>query len=239
MPAECMWKRTTLILGGITATIVCGVASVQASPSGLNNTPTADTCPEQTLVLQTWEGFVYDMTPDNRVGMKYGLFRNAEIGGDWKMNGDPAHSPVFQAKYTMDLDSQLPRLGLGIANVSGDKSLNGEPMPYSVLSYDIAGLLRVHAGYGFQEDNEGAFGGVDRTFNLDPVSLMVCGDIIETNERHDALLAPGIKIGVPGCKSDCLLGTILRNTTLETWVNLPSTGSAESYVVKLDYAIHF
>jgi hypothetical protein len=53
------------------------------------------------------------------------------------------------------------------------------------------------------------------------------------------LLAPGIKIGASGCKLEGLLGTILRNTSFETWVNLPSDGHGESYVAKLDYAVHF
>ena len=260
MSAACIWRRTTKLaraarrmasrcreagkLGGIVAGVVCGVVSVQASPSGLNNTPTADTCSEQTLVLQTWSGFGYNMQPDNWAGMKYGVFNSAdfggvEIGGDWKMNGDPSRPPVFQGKYAIGIGEVGPRLGVGIANVSTDRKLNGDPMPYGVLSYDIKGLLRVHAGYGFQKDNEGAFGGLDRTFDLGGLSLMPCFDIIQINDQHDALLAPGLKISAPGCKLDGLLGTILRNVAFETWVNLPSNGNGESYVAKLDYAIHF
>lgn len=63
-------------LGGSAAAILCGVSFVQASPSGLNNTPTADSCAEQTLVLQTWSGFGAEMKPDNWVGAKYGVFKN-------------------------------------------------------------------------------------------------------------------------------------------------------------------
>ena len=178
MHTTCFGKtgRTAGLLGGMIAGVFCGVISVLASPSGLNNTPTADICPAQTLVLQTWEAAGYDMTPGNSVGMKYGLLPNTEIGADWNSNADPSHPPAFQAKYTIDLSGSLPRLGLGIANVSTDRKLNGEPMPYSVLSCDIKDTVRVHAGYGFQEDNEGAFAGVDRTFNLEPVSLKLCGE---------------------------------------------------------------
>lgn len=232
----------------VTAVVCAGVlgwiGTASASPSGLNNIPTADTCPDQTLVLQSWAGFGYDMSPDYWSGMKYGLFDSAtlgsaEAGADWDMRGDPSRPPVFQAKYAIGICQTGPRIAVGVANVATDNKLDGDPMPYAVLSYDIQGLLRVHAGYGFQNNNEGAFGGLDRTIDLGGVSLMLCGDIIQTDYHHDALLAPGIKIGVPGCKSNGVLGTILRNTSLETWVNLPSTGNAESYVVKLDYAIHF
>lgn len=231
-------------LGGSAAAILCGVSFVQASPSGLNNTPTADSCAEQTLVLQTWSGFGAEMKPDHWVGAKYGVFKNEafgglEVGADWKLNGDPSRPPVFQGKYAIGIGKTGPQLSVGIANLSTDRDLNGEPMPYGVVSYDLLGALRVHAGYGFQKGNEGAFGGLDRTFDLGGVSLTLCGDIVQQNKRRDVLVAPGIKIGASGCKREGLLGAILRNTSFETWVNFPPHGAAESYVAKLDYAVHF
>jgi hypothetical protein len=229
----------------VVAGVIGGAAFVQASPSGLNNTPTADTCSPETLVLQTWTGLGYDRKPDEWVGTKYGLFNGptigaAEIGVDWKTNGDPEKQPVFQGKYAIGAAANGPQLGVGIANVSQDKELNGNPMPYSVLSYDIKGWLRVHAGYGFQNDNNGAFGGLDRTFTLGSVNLMLCGDITQTNDRKDALLAPGIKISPSDAfKMDGVVGAVIKNMAFETWVNFPSTGAGESYVLKLDYAVHF
>ena len=238
-------RRGAALRGLVVAGVIGGAASVQASPSGLNNTPTADTCSPETLVLQTWTGLGYDRKPDEWVGTKYGLFNGptigaAEIGVDWKTNGDPERQPVFQGKYTIGAGATGPQLGVGIANISQSKELNGNPMPYGVLSYDIMGYLRAHAGYGFQKYNEGAFGGLDRTFALGGMNLMLCGDIIQINDRHDALLAPGIKISPSDAfKPDGVFGSIIKNMAFETWVTLPSTGSGESYVLKLDYAIHF
>ena len=209
-----------------------------ASPSGLNNIPTADTCPEQTAVFQVWEGFGGGNHAENWVGVKYGLFENAEIGADWRTT-DPYRYPQFQAKYTLEFAENLPRVAFGIANVTTDRSRNGDPMPYGVLTYAVRDWFRVHAGYGFEKDNEGAFGGIDRTFNVAGMNVMLCGDVIQCDGRDDALLAPGIKIGPAADDIKGLLGTILRHTAFETWTTLSTSGESETYVAKLNVIIGF
>jgi len=244
LSAGIRWGKKAARGGAWFAAVIGAAALVQASPSGLNNTPTADTCSERTLVLQAWEGFGRGMTPDNWVGAKYGVLNNARFGGaelgvDWNENGDPTRSPVFQGKYAIDITEAGPRLCGGIANVSGDTSRNGEPMPYAVMTYDLKGWLRVHAGYGFQKDNDGAFGGLDRTFTVSGLNVMFCGDVIQANDRKDALLAPGIKIGPATPDLAGLAGTILRHTAFETWVTFPTDGGTESYVAKLNFIVGF
>lgn len=214
-------------------------AGVQASPSGLNNTPTADICPVQTAVFQTWESFGGGDPSENWVGVKYGLFKNAEIGTDWRTTGDPHLEPQFQAKYTVDIGEALPRLGIGIANVSGDTGRNGDPVPYSVLSYDVQQLFRVHAGYGFQHDNQGVFGGIDRTFNVAGLKVMPCADVVQRNERSDAVLAPGLKIGPAADDWKGFWGTVARHTVFETWTNFSTDGEAETFVAKLNLVVGF
>ena len=216
-----------------------GVAMwVEASPSGLNNIPTADTCTEQTAVFQTWEGFGGGNHSENWVGVKYGLFENAEIGADWRTT-DPYRDPQFQAKYTLEFAEDLPRFAIGIANVTTDRSRNGDPMPYGVLTYNLKDWCRLHAGYGFEKDNEGAFGGIDRTFKVAGMNVMLCGDVIQCDGRDDALLAPGIKIGPAADDIKGLLGTILRHTAFETWTTLSTSGESETYVAKLNVIIGF
>jgi hypothetical protein len=212
---------------------------VLASPSGLNNTPTADTCSEQTFVLQTWETFGRDMDSENAVGFKYGLFKNAEIGADWQTTGDPTKHPTFQAKYGVDLSADLPRLCAGVANISDDRTLDGEVFPYVVMTYDIKGFLRVHAGYEFQKDNFGAFGGLDRTFAVADMNVMLCGDVTQVNDGHDAILAPGIKIGPATKDMTGVMAAILRHVVVETWVTFPTDGGNESYTAKLDIIVNF
>ena len=234
-----MWGKSWVLWGCVMAGLIGGAPCGQASPSGLNNIPTADSCPVQTVELQTWEGFGGDAVSENWIGLKYGLIKNGEIGVDWKTSGNPGLQPQFQGKYTLDVGNAWPQFCVGIANVSTDKNSNGEPMPYGVMTYDLMGWLRAHAGYGFQAHNDGLFGGLDRTFDVAGLHLMLCGDVIQTNDRRDALLAPGIKISPADCKLEGILGTLIRRAVIETWVNLPTNGDAESYVVKLDYDIHF
>jgi hypothetical protein len=212
---------------------------VHASPSGLNNTPTADTCSEQTAVFQVWEGFGGGNHSENWIGVKYGLIKNLEIGADWRTTGDPNRYPQFQAKYAVDFAEGLPRLAVGIANLSADRSRNGDPMPYGVLTYALKDWCRLHAGYGFENENEGVFGGIDRTFKVAGLNVMLCGDVIQCDGRDDALLAPGIKIGPAAEGMKGFLGTVLRHTAFETWSTLSTSGEAETYVAKLNVIIDF
>jgi len=205
----------------------------------LNNTPTADTCSEQTLVLQTWETFGHNMDSENAVGFKYGLFKNAEVGIDWQTTGNPTMHPTFQAKYGYDIADGLPRICAGVANISDDRTLDGEVFPYAVLTQDIKGWLRVHAGYEFQKSNKGVFGGLDRTFDIADMNVMLCGDVTQVNDGHGAILAPGIKIGPATKDMTGSTGTILRHLVFETWVTFPTNGGDESYTTKLDVIVNF
>jgi len=243
------WRRWRLVwrLG-----VVAGIAGVTgpagASPSGLNNTPTADTCPERTLVLQGWSGFARNDDSDYWTGFKYGLFKNAEIGVDWKVDDDPSRHAQLQAKYGIDVGEPWPRLALGVANISEHRTRNGKPMPYVALSHEFRGWFRAHIGYGFQDDNEGAFAGLDRTLKVFGRDLMLCGDVIQTNDQHDALWAPGFKLNLArerkegergtGGLTGALLG-LLDHVVLETWVTFPSNGDPESYVAKLNIVVGF
>ncbi len=235
-----MEKKTRGMSRGWLAAGLAGIAAwVQASPSGLNNIPTADTCPEQTAVFQTWEGFGGGADSENWVGVKYGLFKNAEIGADWRTTGDPYREPQFQAKYGVDIGEALPRLAVGIANVSASTDRNGDPMPYGVLTYGVRDWFRVHAGYGFEAHNEGAFGGIDRTFKVAGMNVMLCGDVIQSDERENALLAPGVKIGPAADDMQGVTGKILRHVAFETWSTLNTNGEAETYVAKLNLIVGF
>ena len=71
--------------------------SVWASPTGLNNIPTTDVVPKNVLVLQTWRNMADDTHTQSYVGMKFGPFRNAEIGIDWKAD-DRSHGHAERAR---------------------------------------------------------------------------------------------------------------------------------------------
>lgn len=232
--------KTSFCLGICIAASLSIATGAYGSPSGLNNIPTADTCAKQTMVFQTWEelsGGSHDAK--NWVGVKYGLFENAEIGADYQTMGDPIRYPQFQAKYTIDILEEIPRIAAGIANVSTDRARNGEPMPYAVATYDVLHICRLHAGYSIERNNEGGFGGIDRTFRLGNIDVMVCGDVIQCDDRDDALLAPGIKISPAAEAFPGTWGMILNHLALETWTTFPTSGDAETYVVKLNAIVRF
>lgn len=231
---------TTLVILG--SGVLCSRSG--ASPSGLNNIPTTDTAAVKTFVLQGWGGFGNDMTPDWWTGFKFGLIDGLELGADWDADGDPARHVQFQGKYAINLNDAGTRIAAGVANVSDDRDRNGNCFPYAVITQDFKGLLRLHAGYDFQEDNEGAFAGIDHTFDLMDRDVMLCGDAIQVNDRDDWLLAPGIKFGLAprAAEGETLSGLdkFLDHFVFESWVTFSTQDDAEEvFVAKLNFVLNF
>jgi hypothetical protein len=199
----------------------------QATPTGLNNIPTADVAPQRTLVLQTFVNAAQDVRPDFWAGFKYGLFGSVEVGLDGQVNADPSDEGVLAAQVKLRLPLWKDgALGLGAANL-GDESRNGEPAYYAVLSQNLQ-YLNIHLGGTFQEHNEGVFAGLDTTFDLAGRGFTVRVDVRQTNEREDLLSSAGFIVGLVG------------DLYLETWGSFPSDSDAENVVtVKLDYAFSF
>ena len=237
-------SRRLLWLGLMAGGLAVGTRPATASPSGLNNTPTADTCSERTVVLQGWSGFGHEQNPDWWTGLKLSPFKNAEIGVDWKADDDPSRHAEFQVKYGIDLNDVGTRLGLGIANVSDSRPSNGEPFPYAVLTQDVKGWFRIHAGYDFQEDNKGAFGGIDRTVPLLGRDVMLCADAIQINDQEDMLFAPGIKFGLghKGAEGESVsaIDKVLQHVVFETWTTFTTEPHKhQGYVAKLNLVFGF
>lgn len=219
---------------------------LSASPSGLNNTPTADTCPVKTVVIQGWTGFAHDVDPDWWTGMKLGLIKGLELGADWDADGDPSRHVQFQGKYGIDLNDWGTRAAVGIANVSDDEDRNGDVFPYAVITQDVKGWFRVHAGYDIQEDNQGAFAGVDTTLCLLGRDVTFCADVIQTNERDDALYAPGIKFGLGRKLAEgeeaSGVDAVLQHFVFETWANFSTASDSHEpagYVAKMNFVLGF
>jgi hypothetical protein len=236
--------RHLLGLGMAVAGLLALSRPAAGSPSGLNNTPTADTCPVKTVVIQGWSGFAHDTDPDWWTGVKFGVIKGLELGADWDADGDPSRHVQFQGKYGIDLNDWGTRLAVGMANVSDDEDRNGEEFPYAVLTQVVKGWFRVHAGYDVQEDNQGAFAGVDTTVCLLSRDVTFCADVIQTNDRDDALYAPGIKFGLGKKLAEEAAGVdaILQHFVFETWANFSTaSGSHEpaGYVAKLNFVLGF
>jgi hypothetical protein len=222
--------------------------SAWGSATGLNNIPTTDIVPERTFVWQGWVNAAGGEHPQQFMGFKYGLFKDMEIGIDWKAN-DIAHGhAMLQAKYAFDIgESDVWRGVVGIADLSDNRKHNGEPFPYAATSLDLK-AFRVHFGFAPQRHNERFFGGIDKTVSLFNRNLQLRFDGIHINDKEDMLFSAGFlyelapRTGGDKTAQTGLAGiwnSIAKNVILESWISKPSTGDKETYTVKLNYVIKF
>ncbi|MHC4843376.1 MAG: hypothetical protein ACYTEE_06195 [Planctomycetota bacterium] len=226
--------------------MVLNAGLVLASPTGLNNIPTTDITSENTMVLQSWINTGYNRHPQDFVGFKYGLAKDVEIGVDWKAV-DVAHAHVsYQAKYAFDIDGDIWRGVVGVADFSDNREHNGYLFPYAAMSLDLK-ALRLHFGYGAQPHDEAFFGGIDKTVSFLDRNLQLRADAIHINNKEDMKYSLGFlyELGqnsnspTPRTDKTGILDIITKNVILETWISMPSTGNQEVYTVKLNYVIKF
>ncbi len=198
-----------------------------ATPSGLNNIPTADVVPEKVLVLQGIVDVGENKRPDWTVGFKYGLIKNLEVGLDGRIfpEDDLEETLKGQIKYRFEFNEKAA-LAAGVANL-GDRAKLGWEDYYLAFSYDF-GFLRAHLGGTLQRDNEGGFAGLDKTVPFLERDLTLRADVIETNDSHDTTASVGF------------IYDLGFNVLLESWVSLPSqSGKEDVSTIKLDYVIKF
>ena len=198
-----------------------------ATSTGLNNIPTADVVPENVLVLQFISDFANNDAPAYTAGLKYGLFENIEIGLDGNIfpQKGKTETLVAQGKLRFELSDSLAIAG-GITNL-GDRARAGREFPFGVLSQDF-GFLRVHLGGTVQKDNEGFFGGIDKTFTFLDRDLTLRSDLVQTNDQHDTTASVGF------------IYDIGNNFLVESWMSFPTqSGKEDVLTVKLNYVIKF
>ncbi len=161
-------------------------APAWATPTGLNNIPTADVVPEKVLVFQYFGNIADDSKPDHFAGFKYGLMKNVEIGLDGRIFPEKAKEEnlVMQGKIRFELSDKLA-LGLGIANL-GDRDKAGAEFPYAVLTQDLD-FLRIHFGGTTQDDNKGFFAGLDKNIKFLDRDFTFRSDIIQVNNQNDTI----------------------------------------------------
>ena len=198
-----------------------------ATSTGLNNIPTADVVPKKVLVFQYFNELGNDNVPDHFAGFKYGLMDNIEVGLDGRIFPEKAKEEnlVAQGKIRFELSDKLA-LGLGITNL-GDRDKAGAEFPFAVLSQDMD-FLRVHFGGTSQDDNEGFFGGIDKTIGFRDRDLMLRSDIIQVNNQKDIITSFGF------------IYDLGNNFLVESWMSFPSeSGKEDVLTIKLNYVIKF
>jgi len=207
--------------------------AVLATPSGLNNIPTADVAPQGVLVFQMFSSFGNDKYADLWGGFKTGLEvfnQKFEFGADYRAYDGKSGPVVFQGKYSLPLGEGLPALGLGIANggiTSEDRDRAGDPFYYALLTHDFKGLFRAHAGYGFQTDNNSIIFGLDKTFEVAERDLVLRTDLVQIQDEDQLMGSFGF------------LYALHEYVVLESWVSQPFDEGDPILTAKLNFVIKF
>jgi len=204
---------------GLTA---CGLSRAWATPSGLNNIPTADVVGEKELVLQAFSEFGSERQPAWFAGFKYGPAENWEVGLDDIIAGPgSAGGPTLQAKYRTALGNRSA-MAFGAANISSDRSRHGDVFPYAAVCGDLS-ALRLHAGRSWQADNHAWFIGLDTPMTSD---ITLRADWIQIQDGEESVTSLGF------------IRTISPRWLMEGWVSFPSGEGAEtSSILKLDFVM--
>ncbi len=216
-------RRTmSVALGWVAVALLAGVSL--ATPTGLNNIPTADVVPQNVLVLQSWANFGSDLDTSWAAGFKYGPACNWEVGLDGGLTGPGSGQGITgQAKYRIPLQNGA-RVALGVANISNDTDVNGDYFPYVVLSAPLGQKTAGHAGYEFQNNNEGVFLGLDSYVG----KVDVRTDWVEKGVGDDSMWSLGF------------ITEVAPKFLFEAWATVPSaTGQNTFYTAKVDYVINF
>lgn len=202
--------------------------SALATPSGLNNIPTADTVPHRTVALQAFDTFSTD-SDDFWLGFKAGwdFTRKVhlELGLDSHLSPDPAGPLFFQAKLGFE-PWEGGKIAIGVANVGlTDRDRAGDPFTYAVLTQDLK-VARLTAGYGMQTDANTVLLGIDRTFKVFDRNLNLNADIVQI--RDESAWLPSV-----GAKFD-----LTKHIVLESWVNFPEDADV-SVMAKINFVFSF
>lgn len=203
-----------------------------ATPSGLNNIPTADTPAQGEVVIQAWTNFGEDRDTDFNMGFKSGLDvwgQKFEFGADSHLFPDQGGPVVLQFKYVQNLWAG-GKLALGIANLAlGEDNIDraGDPFSYALISQNIVGSFRAHAGFVFQTDNNSILLGLDKTFKVAERDLQVRTDLVQIQDQDQWMGSLG------------LLYVLHPNVVLEGWASQPFDNGDTIYTAKLNFVIKF
>jgi hypothetical protein len=206
--------------------------SAWATPSGLNNIPTADVTPMGVFVLQPFTNFGNDHDTDLTLGFKTGL----ELWGQKFELGAVSPLAPDAGPVSAHFKYQVPELwegghfGIGIANLffsGADSDRGGDPFSYAVLTQELGDGWRAHAGYGFQTDNDAVLLGIDKTVKVLNRDLVLRSDFIQIHDQEDWEGSFGF------------LYAIHKNFVLESWVSQPFNDEDAVFTVKLNFVFDF
>lgn len=203
-------------------------ASAMATPSGLNNIPTADTVPHRTVAVQAFDTFS-SHSDDFWMGFKTGWDLTKELHLEWGLDShlspDPAGPLYFQTKVGFS-PWEDGKIAIGVAGVGlTNTDRAGDPFTYAVLTQDLK-FARLSVGYGLQTEANTVLLGLDRSFKVFDRNLNINADLVQTGDQSGWVTALGVKYD------------LTKHIVLESWVNLPDEGDA-SVMAKINFVFTF
>ncbi len=236
--------------------LLAGIATANATPTGLNNIPTADTTPQGTFVLQGFTTVGDGRDADFNIGFKTGIDLKKvklELGLSshlYSGNGGPV---TPHAKIAVPLGEGLPVIAAGIANLSfrdQDRRRTGDGFAYFVVSQDFK-CFRLHAGLAVQDSQPLPFFGIDKTFRIaksvahsDGKSVKKGGkQVVKTEtEYRDIITLRADAIQQPNHVWLASFGALIpvhKHFVFEAWGNFPTDGSEASATLKGNFVFSF
>jgi len=239
------------------AALFLTAAAAWATPSGLNNIPTADTTPQGTFVLQTFSTVGEAVNQDLNIGFKTGIdLRKVklEVGLDSHLLPGKGGPVTVNGKIAIPLGEGLPVIAAGVANISfsnDDRARAGDTFPYLVVSQDFH-WFRLHAGIAEQDSQPLPFFGIDKTFRIAKSAPAADGKSVKKaggkqakpteTEYRDLFTLRADAIQQPNhvwLASFGALVPVCKHLILEGWGNFPTDGTAASATLKANFVYSF
>ena len=232
-----------------------------ATPTGLNNIPTADTVPQETFVFQLFSTVGGEADADLNLGFKTGVdfkFAKMEMGLSSHLYPDKGGPVTPHGKLAVPLGEHLPTLAIGAANVTfrnEDRAHAGDEFFYAVASQDF-GCFRVHGGCGLQDGEALPFAGLDKTFRIPAAHPAPDGKSVrKTDGKSTSPGKGGMETGMRDLftlRGDVIaqrdsswlysagvLVPVCKHFVFEAWGNFPDNGSSLSLTLKANFVISF
>ena len=218
------------------ALLLAGIAAARATPTGLNNIPTADTVPHRTVAVQAFSSFgganQFSTSGPGKhsfwLGFKTGWDLSPvhlELGMDSPL-GTGLSGPLFfqtKARFAPWKDGMF---AVGIAGIAlTDTERAGDPFSYAMLAHDFH-LVRLHAGYGYQTNGSSFLFGVDRTWKVFERDFNLNADLVQSRDQRGLITAVGAKYDLS------------KHIVLESWANFPDRDSV-SVIAKINFVFKF
>jgi hypothetical protein len=239
------------------ATLLITASAAWATPSGLNNIPTADTVPMGTFVLQGFTTLGGNNNADFNLGFKTGIDLKAvklELGLASHLipgKGGPVE-PHF--KVAVPLGEGLPVIAAGMANNSfsdADRRRAGDSFVYFVVSQDFH-CFRLHAGIAEQDSQPLPFFGIDKTFRIAKSVPASDGKSVKKAVGKQVKAAEPQYRDLFTLRADAIqqtnhtwlasVGALIPVTkwfVFETWGNFPTDGRQASATLKANFVFSF